>query len=234
MRKIGAFLIMVFVFVSFLGLLSPSPSDASLTFVTNRSELGANDFVNWGGLGPDETVVASGSTITSNLGLSAMVTNPSGDMAVHIQGSSWGGNFAPGDNLLTTAIYSLTGPDYFNEGPIVIIFSSPVSGVGAQIQQNQFNDFYGYIEAFDSANNSLISGSALGYSSRGDPPAIFLGVLDSAPEIKSVKFWVTGDPILGFGINQLDILNPVPLPPTVLLLGSGLLGLVGWRRLKKG
>jgi hypothetical protein len=28
--------------------------------------------------------------------------------------------------------------------------------------------------------------------------------------------------------------NPVPLPPTVFLLGSGLLGLAGWRRLKKG
>jgi len=26
----------------------------------------------------------------------------------------------------------------------------------------------------------------------------------------------------------------VPLPPTVLLLGSGLLGLVGWRRFRKG
>jgi probable HAF family extracellular repeat protein len=28
--------------------------------------------------------------------------------------------------------------------------------------------------------------------------------------------------------------GPVPLPPTVLLLGSGLLGLVGWRRFRKG
>jgi hypothetical protein len=27
--------------------------------------------------------------------------------------------------------------------------------------------------------------------------------------------------------------NPVPLPPTVLLLGSGLLGLAGWRRFRK-
>lgn len=27
--------------------------------------------------------------------------------------------------------------------------------------------------------------------------------------------------------------NPVPLPPTVLLLGSGLLGLAGWRRIRK-
>jgi hypothetical protein len=29
-------------------------------------------------------------------------------------------------------------------------------------------------------------------------------------------------------------LSPVPLPSTMLLLGSGLLGLAGWRRLKKG
>jgi uncharacterized membrane protein len=28
--------------------------------------------------------------------------------------------------------------------------------------------------------------------------------------------------------------TPVPLPPNVLLLGSGLLGLVGWRRYRKG
>lgn len=27
--------------------------------------------------------------------------------------------------------------------------------------------------------------------------------------------------------------SPVPVPPTVLLLGSGLLGLVGWRRIRK-
>jgi hypothetical protein len=28
--------------------------------------------------------------------------------------------------------------------------------------------------------------------------------------------------------------DPVPLPPTVLLFGSGLLGLVGWRRFRRG
>jgi hypothetical protein len=41
------------------------------------------------------------------------------------------------------------------------------------------------------------------------------------------------------GITQLDLIRAagfatVPLPPTVLLLGSGLLGLAGWRRLRKG
>jgi hypothetical protein len=32
---------------------------------------------------------------------------------------------------------------------------------------------------------------------------------------------------------RIDGGAPVPLPPTVLLLGSGLLGLVGWRRFRK-
>jgi len=27
--------------------------------------------------------------------------------------------------------------------------------------------------------------------------------------------------------------SPVPVPPTLLLLGSGLMGLVGWRRFRK-
>jgi hypothetical protein len=38
----------------------------------------------------------------------------------------------------------------------------------------------------------------------------------------------------GFGYVKPDVPGPVvPVPPTVLLLGSGLLGLVGWRRLRK-
>ena len=32
---------------------------------------------------------------------------------------------------------------------------------------------------------------------------------------------------------SVELAVPVPLPPTVLLLGSGLLGLAGWRRLRK-
>lgn len=33
--------------------------------------------------------------------------------------------------------------------------------------------------------------------------------------------------------HVIDITAPVPLPPTVFLLGSGLLGLAGWRRFRK-
>jgi hypothetical protein len=44
--------------------------------------------------------------------------------------------------------------------------------------------------------------------------------------------WVTIDPAYR-GIIEITT-NPVPLPPTALLLGSGLLGIVGWRRFRKG
>jgi hypothetical protein len=40
-----------------------------------------------------------------------------------------------------------------------------------------------------------------------------------------------------FGFGSLTYENgdtPVPIPPSLLLLGSGLLGLVGWRRFRKG
>lgn len=38
---------------------------------------------------------------------------------------------------------------------------------------------------------------------------------------------------LSFQVNQVQ-LTPTPVPPSVLLLGSGLAGLAGWKRLKKG
>ena len=46
------------------------------------------------------------------------------------------------------------------------------------------------------------------------------------------EFWV---PIsVGQAGGTWTTTSPVPLPPTVLLLGSGLLGLAGWRRFRKG
>jgi hypothetical protein len=53
----------------------------------------------------------------------------------------------------------------------------------------------------------------------------------------------TGDPFFGhqdatiawdnFQVQYTGVENLVPIPPTALLLGSGLLGLVGWRRFRK-
>jgi hypothetical protein len=49
--------------------------------------------------------------------------------------------------------------------------------------------------------------------------------------------WGQGVACLDFSYSQtlevVDLAGPVPLPPTILLLSSGLLGLVGWTRFRK-
>jgi hypothetical protein len=50
-------------------------------------------------------------------------------------------------------------------------------------------------------------------------------------DINDPNFTLNFPDFVGHITNQP--LNPVPLPPTALLLGSGLLGLVGWRRLRQ-
>jgi hypothetical protein len=48
------------------------------------------------------------------------------------------------------------------------------------------------------------------------------------PDLHGLTYTLTGGGLLE------PAGNPVPLPPTLVLFGSGLLGLVGWRRFRKG
>jgi hypothetical protein len=70
-------------------------------------------------------------------------------------------------------------------------------------------------------------------------PAIF-GVSDSFFDgIMSnvTAFWIRGEYISGpeaEGLDNVKLNAPVPIPGAVWLFGSGLLGLTGWRRFRKG
>lgn len=59
---------------------------------------------------------------------------------------------------------------------------------------------------------------------------IQIGVLTN---LNAQDIYTNGDFIYAAVPGGLKILSTVPLPSTLLLLGSGLLGLAGWRRLKK-
>lgn len=72
---------------------------------------------------------------------------------------------------------------------------------------------------------TLGGGSFLTQSVNGNAGALFFGWVGDA----ATTFTLSSDTDFAFG----RMVQPVPVPPTVLLLGSGLLGLLGWRRFKK-
>jgi hypothetical protein len=139
------------------------------------------------------------------------------------QGNGWGGNFSPGDELLWT-----NSP---GQGPLTFNFASPVSGVGAQIQA----DFLGAFTAMicDQSNNCFSeNGNSNG---NGDGSAIFIGLAND-PGITSATFSITSCAFdcADFAINQMDITTAsggtTPEPSSLILMGSGLLGLAGFAR----
>ncbi|MCX5893147.1 MAG: hypothetical protein NTW80_09285 [Deltaproteobacteria bacterium] len=130
------------------------------------------------------------------------------------------------------------GPDYFN-----------VKVDGRSIFSQTFTNF--------SDGSQSYSGAKLGgLSARGFNPNWLDSAYDMSLDIihtdsdLTVEWFASGDGWQGknafFGTTHdeswaidnvsIDLINssPVPLPPTLLLLCSGLLGLAGWRRLRKG
>jgi len=202
-----------------LGLALPSQSQA-LTFVGTRAGILQNDFTDWSQLGPSFTIVASGSTALSNLGLSVTFSQPGGSNFERFdQGNPWTGNFTPGDHLLWNGDHSS------NITNITLQFGAGLFAVGTQIQTDIIGPFTGTIEAFDSLNTSLGLFTLGGNSTLNpDNSAIFMGVSDTIADIFKVTYTTDNG---GFAINELamNTAGNVPLPGTLVLLGSGL---VAW------
>jgi hypothetical protein len=177
-----------------LGVLLPGSAQA-ISFLgrSHINSFGANDYYDWGTLGPG-TTVNNFSTVTSNLGKSATISQASASGTFQILKQSltpntwseggWNGNFTPGDNLLST---NSTG------GPITITFTNPVHGALTQIQRNAFGNFTANLTAYGVNNNTLGTFSLAGLStSNADNSAIFIGVKDSTASIAKLTFSVPG------------------------------------------
>lgn len=202
----------------FLLTLGSAIEAKALTFVNSSAGLGANDSVDWATLGPSESTVPNPFSATSTNGIGITGSIPSGDLERRDQPNSWGGNFFPGDAVLWTN---------YNSGPLSLVFSSPVRGVGAQISSDVYGSFTGTIEAFNASNVSLGSFSLLGNSApRNDGSAIFLGLLSNNAEISRVNFNVLiNRPNSSFAINRLLLTtSPTAAVPTPALL-PGLIGM---------
>jgi hypothetical protein len=227
-----------FVCLALLLLGCTERSFAGIILVTDAASLGAQGTINWANALSSNIVpqpfVASVSGIP---GLSAQVSDPAVPYSLQrlVQSASgfygWAGNFLPGTTLLNT-----NG----DPGPIAIQFSTPVQGVGTQLESSNcqigcWNGTFNInITAFDSLGALLgsfwVSGTS---SSAADGSAEFVGVLSDSANIKSVEFNV--DVNSDFSINQVDVTD-TPEPGTAaLLLFPAVMILCGWtaKRLRR-
>ncbi len=227
---------------------------ATLSLVTQRAALEANDEVNWSSLGevfnpvaPDFSAFLPNSfSTTSQDGLSLDVNIPPSNnpnvtppfVFQTLPSPGIATNFAQGDFVLFGGIDPAGfaplppgTPDpgtLGNGGPFTITFANPVLGVGAQIAADTSNlNVQDTITAFDSANNDLGTFSVANISSLAlDNSAAFLGIESNTADISRIVF-SSSAPQFGLAINQLSILTQVPEPTyTLAILAFGVSGAV--------
>lgn len=159
----------------------------NVVLVTSKAAQGANDLVVWSQLGADATLLGASFNATSVGGVTVAGTLAGANSLVSVvcaaSQCSWSGSgFSAAESVLWTSDTGNSG-----NGPVTLVFGTPVTGAGALIQANAPGQFTAQIQAFNGA--SLLGTFTVLSDSAGD--ATYIGVQDqSGPNITKVIFSV--------------------------------------------
>jgi hypothetical protein len=121
---------------------------------------------------------------------------------------------------------------------ITLGYTTPVYASSITIVETDGNGFVYQVDVLDQSNVLHTVWAGTDPSLPGTPVDFLVSFSQTPYLVDGVKIYVNTDHN-EFTWEEIDAVSlhgntsPVPVPPTLLLLGSGLMGLVGWRRFRK-
>jgi hypothetical protein len=189
------------------------------------------DTVDWSQLGPSFTILSTPQPFTSAGGITGLVgLNDFDPFQIRVQGNGWNGNFFPGESLIWNQ--DQTGLD----DSIVAIFNTGTFGGGVQIQADAYGAFVGTLNVYDTSLNLIATVNENGVSNaHGDGSAIFIGYQSGSANVGALQFLVSdinGANTVAIGTMSIYTSSTVPEPGSLVMFGSGIIGLAGVLRRK--
>jgi hypothetical protein len=224
-----------FVFVLAAALAAPTRATADFILVTSEPALGANDSVDWGGLGmlttPNFKITSAGGTqVTGAITFGGPWFGYSSHFAI---------TQVDGSPAVTAAAEAVGPPGIAVAATFTLDFSQPVFAAGANIITS--GSTFG-VPTYTEVIATDTSGNKQTFYIGGDVQE-FLGVSSDTANLSRLEFYALGASnsnaaSISLTMGKLELDSPtasaVPAPGGPTLAGIGIIGLVGyaWRRRK--